>query len=66
MSTFILNEIMKAKKVTSQELADITGISKRTIDEYRGSRKKEPSYTNGLKIAQALEVNPYELIKDEA
>ena len=66
MSTFILNEIMKAKKVTSQELADMTGISKRTIDEYRGSRKKEPSYTNGLKIAQALEVNPYELIKDEA
>lgn len=57
---------MKAKKVTSQELADMTGISKRTIDEYRGSRKKEPSYTNGLKIAQALEVNPYELIKDEA
>jgi transcriptional regulator with XRE-family HTH domain len=55
---------MKEKKVTSQQLADLTGISKRTIDEYRGGRRKEPSFTNGLKIAKALKVNPYDLIKE--
>lgn len=61
---FILQEIMKKKNVTSQTLAEKTGISKRTIDEYRGSRRKEPSFTNGLKIAKALEVDPYELVEE--
>lgn len=62
---FILKEIMEEKKVTSQALADKTGISKRTIDEYRGARRKEPSLSNGLKIAQALEIDPRELIKKD-
>lgn len=62
---FILKEIMEEKKVTSQALADKTGISKRTIDEYRGARRKEPSLSNGLKIAQALGVDPRELIKED-
>lgn len=61
---FILKEICNDKKVTSQELADRTGIPKRTIDEYR-SRRKEPSLSNGLKIADALGVDPHELIKEE-
>jgi transcriptional regulator with XRE-family HTH domain len=62
---FILKEIMEEKKITSQALADKTGISKRTIDEYRGARRKEPSLSNGLKIAQALGVDPRELIKED-
>ena len=63
---FLLKEIMLEKNITSQELANKTGISKRTIDEYRGSRRKEPSYSNGLKIAKALGVDPYDLIKEDA
>jgi len=62
---FILKEIMEEKKITSQALADKTGISKRTIDEYRGARRKEPSLSNGLKIAQALDVDPRDLIKED-
>lgn len=62
---FILREICKEKKVTSQELADKTGISKRTIDEYR-QRRKEPSLSNGIKLADALGVSPRDLIKKES
>ena len=62
---FILREICKEKKVTSQELANKTGISKRTIDEYR-QRRKEPSLSNGIKLADALGVNPRDLIKKES
>ena len=48
---------MQDLKMTSQKLADKTGISKRTIDEYRSSRRKEPSLSNGLKIADALGID---------
>lgn len=61
---FILKEICTDKKITSQVLADMTGIPKRTIDEYR-TRRKEPSLSNGLKLADALGVDPHELIKEE-
>ena len=61
---FILKEIMKEKNVTSQALADATGISKRTIDEYRSTRRKEPSLSNGLKIADALGIDPHKLLDD--
>lgn len=62
---FILKEIMEGKKVTAQALADRTGIPKQTIDQYKSGRRKEPSFSNGLKIAKALEVDPYELVKEE-
>ena len=65
MIKFVLGEIMKDKKITSQQLADRCGISKRTIDEYR-NRSKEPSLSKGLKIADALEIDPHELIKEES
>ena len=65
MYKFILGEVMSEKKITSQELAEKSGISKRTIDEYRGSRKKEPSFIKGMIIAEALNVDPRELIKEE-
>lgn len=54
---YYLNKLNK----TSQWLSDETGISKRTIDSYRvGSR--EPSFSNGLKISKALNLNPYDLL----
>ena len=59
---FILKEIMQERNITSQALADLTGISKRTIDGYRSARRKEPSLSNGLKIADALNIDPHELL----
>lgn len=53
---------MQERNITSQALADLTGISKRTIDEYRSARRKEPSLSNGLKIADALNIDPHELL----
>ena len=64
MIKFLLSEILKEKKITSQQLADKCGISKRTIDEYR-NRSKEPSLSKGLKIADALGIDPHDLIKEE-
>lgn len=60
---FILKEIMNEKKITSHQLSDETGISKRTIDEYRSKRRKEPSLSNGLKISDALGIDPHDLFK---
>lgn len=61
---FILKEIMEEKKVTSQALADKSGIPKQTIDQYRSGRR-EPSFTKGIIIAQALDVDPRELVKED-
>ena len=60
---FILKEVMSELNVTSQLLSERTGIPKRTIDEYRSKRRKEPSLSNGLKIADALGIDPHELIQ---
>lgn len=59
-----LSEIMKEKGVTNQQLADLTGISKRTVEGYRAGRR-EPSLSAGLAIAKALDVDPYELLGKE-
>lgn len=61
---FILKEIMEEKKITSQALADKCGIPKQTIDQYRTGRR-EPSFTKGIIIAQALDVDPRDLIKED-
>lgn len=61
---FILREICNEKNMTSAKLSELTGISKRTIDEYR-TRRKEPSLSNGLRLADALGVDPHELIKED-
>lgn len=58
-----LSKIMKEKKITTQQLADITGIKKRTLEAYRVGRI-EPGFKAGLLIAKALGVNPYDLIDD--
>jgi len=61
---FILREVCKEKGVTTQELSVKTGIKKSTIDNYRSSRRKEPSLSNGLKIADALGIDPHDLIRE--
>lgn len=61
---FILKEILKERKITSQELSDMTGIPLGTISEYRSNRRKEPSLSNGLKIADALHIDPHELFSE--
>ena len=60
----MLSEIMKEKNITSRQLAEKTGIPKRTIDGYR-RMKSEPSLSNGLKIAEVLGVDPRELISSD-
>lgn len=60
-----LTEIMQERGVTSKNLAKLTGIPKTTINEYRSARKKEPSLSRGLKIADALGIDPHDLIKEE-
>lgn len=61
---FILREILKERKITSKELAEKTGIPIGTISEYRGSRRKEPSLSNGLKIADALQMDAHDLFSE--
>lgn len=60
-----ISEIMKEKGITTEQLAALTGIPKTTINEYRCARKKEPSLSRGIKIAEALGVDPKELIEKE-
>lgn len=67
MKKYVMNlsEIMKEKGVSTCELSEMTGIKVTAINEYRGSRKKEPSLYRGLLIARALGVDPWKLIKIE-
>lgn len=57
---FILREICKEMNVTSASLSEKTGIPISTINEYR-TRRKEPSLSNGLKLADALGIDPHKL-----
>ena len=41
----------------TKELADTSGVNKRAIDHYLMSNPQEPSVTNAVKIAQALNVS---------
>lgn len=63
---FRLSEIMTEKGITSKELSEKTGIPLGTINEYRGARKKEPSLSRGLQIADALGIDPHYLIGKES
>lgn len=48
---------------TTIRLANETGISKRTLDHYRNGTR-QMNLINGLKIADALGIDPHELIKE--
>lgn len=59
----MLDEVLKELQVTTKKLAEMTGISQRTLEGYRAGRR-EPSLSAGLKIADALGVDPHRLVKD--
>lgn len=59
----MLKELMKEKDISTSQLSEITGISKRTLEGYI-SRRRKISFENGLKIADALGVDPKLLIKE--
>ena len=61
---FNLRKVMTDKNITSQALAEKTRIPKQTIDQYRTGRR-EPSFTKGMIISDALGVDPRELIEEE-
>ena len=52
-----LKDEMKYQGITTRELAEKSGVGKRTIDHYLMSRPQEPSATNAYKIAKALSVS---------
>ena len=58
----VLNDILLERKMTTEDLAEMTGIQKRTLDGYRIGRR-EPSLSKGLRIAGALGIDPAELLK---
>lgn len=59
-----LDQMMKAQGMTAQKLSEVSGVNKRTIEAYRSGRR-EPSLRAGLKIAEALNVSPYDILEDE-
>lgn len=56
-----LTNVMKEKRITTEQLAEMSGINKRTLDNYRTGHR-EMSLETGLKIAKLLNVNPYRLL----
>ena len=59
-----LSEVMEEKKITTKKLAELTGISQRTLEAYRSGRR-DPGFKTGLIIAKALDVDPYYLCEIE-
>lgn len=59
-----LTKVMKEKGVTTQRLSELTGINKRTLENYRTGRRKL-SLETGLMIAKILEADPYDLLEDK-
>ena len=58
----MLDEVMKELKVKTRDLAEMTGISVRTLESYRNGRR-EPALSVGLRIADALGVDPHRLVR---
>lgn len=52
-----LKDEMEYQGVTTKELAEKSGVSKRTIDHYLMSNPQEPGVYNAQKIAKALKVS---------
>lgn len=59
----MLSEILKNKKITTSRLSEMTGISKRTLEHYRAGTR-QMNLINGLLIADALEIDPHDLINE--
>ena len=60
----MLNKIMLDLNWSTLKLSDITGIPKRTLDHYRNGTR-QMSLVNGLKIADALKIDPHTLVKED-
>ncbi len=56
---------MEYQGLTTKELAEKSGVSKRTIDNYLMTNPQEPSVTNAFKIARALKVSIEYLLTGE-
>ena len=61
-----LREIMAYHNMKTQELADKSGVNKRTIDHYLMSNSQEPSVSKAVKIAKALDVSVEYLVTGKA
>lgn len=48
---------LEYQDIRTKELSEKSGVNKRTIDHYLMANPQEPSVTNALKIAQALNVS---------
>lgn len=59
-----LKEIRNQKSFTIPQLAEITGLSKRTIEDIQ--RRGDCLVSNAIKLADALGVTLDELCKNEA
>ena len=55
---------MKKRGVTTQQLSERVGINKRTLENYRSGRR-QMSLETGLRIADALNADPHELLDGE-
>ena len=58
------NEI-EYQNIKTKELAEKSGVNKRTIDHYLRSNPQEPSASNAVKIAKALKVSVEYLVTGE-
>jgi len=52
-----LRDEMEYQGISANALAELTGISKRTIDNYLKTNPQEPGVYNAQKIAKALKVS---------
>ena len=52
-----LRDEMEYQGISANALAEMTGISKRTIDNYLKTNPQEPGVYNAQKIAKALKVS---------
>ena len=51
-----LREVMRYRDVSARELAELSGVNKRTIEHYLMRNPQEPSVSRAVKLAQALGV----------
>lgn len=56
---------MDYQKIKTKQLADKTGINKRTLDGYLATHGYEPTLANAVAIAKALNISVETLARDE-
>lgn len=60
-----LKQMIWAQGMTVQEFADKAGLSKRTLDPYIAGAKqfRKTQFWFAMKVADALEIDPHELLQ---